>query len=339
MSCTAPAPQNLNGPNFKPGKCRYKCEYKFNYPLTDLRVTSNNDLGFFNFKVDPEHSPAVEYGSAKYNAIGFHLYNKPIHNYGSKDITGEVVIIHKASSGTSTISNLYVCIPVKTVDNTSGHVLDDLLSYISNSGSPLPPDNPEECPVMDPNSTSCGLLVQKRNFKLSKIVPEKEYVVYQGTDFVNLNCTTPNTEYIVFKNINSALIISSNQAKTSGFTKLTKDHNLPVVNKNADFFFAGDFVPGTSMEDDIYIDCKPVETSSTKKKLTPVTTGPPAFLSSLSLGDIFKSAYKYIFVIIGVLLMIAMWKFGNYLYGPKCGPGKGKPNCPNPPSPPLECPE
>ena len=56
MSCTAPAPQNLNGPNFKPGKCRYKCEYKFSYPLTDLHVTSNNSLGFFNFKVDPEHT-------------------------------------------------------------------------------------------------------------------------------------------------------------------------------------------------------------------------------------------------------------------------------------------
>lgn len=305
MSCTAPAPQNVNASNFKPGKCSYKCEYKFTYgTINDITVTSDDKNGFFKFQLNKEVNPSVEYNSTKYTATEFQLYHTPIHNYGSDDIKAELIIIHTATSGNADVpQNLYVCIPVQIIDNTAGEVLDNLLSEIGNN-APLP-DN------------DTPLIINPQNLKLSKFIPEKEYVVYLGTDFTSQSCKTPNTEYIIFKDTKSALIISTAQATRSGFLNLPTEHNTPPVDKNPSFY-ASDFVPGTSLEDDIYIDCKPVETTSTKKELTSLTTGPPAFLSGFSIGDIFKTLYPYIFVLIGALLMFGMWKLGWYLFGPKC---------------------
>lgn len=346
MTCQVPS-QNISDAILKPNICDNKCKLNYQYNNTSLLVTMS-DIGYYNFKSDNENVPSVEYNSTKYAATGFNLYYGPVHNYGNDNVNAELIIMHikKDSRGDSNENNLCICIPVVIHDGGAGGNLDKVLTALSNAmdGQDIPPypfaNASEEC-KNNPTNNSCGITINPANFNLGKLIPEQNYITYTGSDIMNESCSsTNNTRYIIFNNSDPTkmLTLSKTQASNTKFDQLSapdgKPRHYDTSDKGPDDgFYSYPYIPGESMEDNIFIDCKPVVTTETKKKDTYVTIGTPAFLSKISFTQILGYVSDYIPTIIGVILMIILWKLGNYLYGPKC-PGN---NC-EPPLEKLKCP-
>lgn len=343
MACQVPS-QNLSDASLKPNVCDDKCKLNYNYNATSLLVTQDTSVGYYNFRSENENVPSVEYNSTKYAATGFNLYNGPVHNYGSNSgVNAEVIIMHKIkdSLSASNEENLCICIPIIIKDSGAGSPLDILVESLSNAmdGKNSLPDYifGSKCSnnVKDETDQSCGVHISTANFKLGDLIPEENYIVYVGSDIMNQSCSSrTNTRYVVFNKATNPMVLSKTQATNSKLVNLPTEHYDQSEKGPDGGFYVFPFVPGENADgDDIYIDCKPVETTDTKKKETLITIGPPAFLSGISFTKILNFLSDYIPTIIGVILMIMLWKIGNYLYGPKC-PGS---NC-EPPLEKLRCP-
>jgi hypothetical protein len=344
MTCLVPS-QIISDATLKPNVCDNKCSLSYNYNNTHLLVTQDKKTGYYNFKSDNENVPSVEYNSTKYAATGFNLYYGPVHNYDNKEVNAEIIIMHikKGSPGDSNEDNLCICIPVVIHDGGAGGPLDMIMTALSNAmdGKVIPtyPFISEVC-KNNPSDNSCtagaGINITPANFNLGDFIPEQNYIVYAGSDIMNESCSsTNNTRYIIFNNSDPTkmLILSKTQASNTGLLNLTTDHYETSEKGPVGGFQQYPYIPGESMEDNIFIDCKPVVTSETKEKNTYVTIGTPAFLSKISFTQILGYISDYIPTVVGVILMIILWKLGNYLYGPKC-PGN---NC-EPPLEKLKCP-
>lgn len=343
MTCLVPS-QNISDAILKPNVCDNKCSLNYNYNNTNLLVTQDKVTGYYNFKSDIEKAPSVEYNSTKYAATGFNLYNGPVHNYGNPSINAEIIIMHKKSGShnDSNEENLCICIPV-VISDGGGSILDMVMTALSNAmdGKQIPqyPFTSDVC-EKNPTDNSCGITINPENFNLGNLIPEQNYIVYAGSDIMNDSCSsTNNTRYIIFNNSNPTkmLTLSTTQSSNTNFDKFSKSTTKQHYNtsdKGPDGGFQQyPYNPGETMEDNIFIDCKPVVTSETKEKNTYVTIGTPAFLSKISFTQILGYVSDYIPTVVGVILMIILWKLGNYLYGPKC-PGN---NC-EPPLEKLKCP-
>lgn len=328
MTCNIPH-QNLNAADLKINRCDNTCSISFSYPLTTLLVTKDNDRGYIKFKVDAEKSPSLTYGSSKYAAGFFCLFNGLIHNYGEDSrINAELIIAHYADSLGAPVSHqrLYICIPVIIQDGQGGGVLDRIMSDLSNAkgaAGQIPNANAGGLEV------SAGLRLNEiQNFSVGKLIPESKYIVYVGPNILNNVCSgQTNTRYVVFNNPEAALTLSTTQANSTGLTDLKFTPFDTINSPPVGGFQTSDFVPSqNSMGDDIYIDCKPVITSNTKTENRYITTGPPNVFQKISLGDVLGKIAPFMFSLIGILIMWIMYKIGNNLYGPKC-PG---PSCPKP---------
>ena len=325
MSCNAPTQKNLSKAPTEP--CSNSCPLFFKYePSSQLNLVTDTSMG--NYKInnrDLSKHPPVTYKSSKYNMQYIYIFKGPLHNYGDDNpkVQSEVIITHNIVSGNENSNKyLYICIPV-IYGQESNTELDKLFTDINNAG---PHD--DEITTLNTN-----------NFKIDKLIPEDDYLVYTGNNLVgkdnNNKCPIENTTYIVFNNLKNALSVAEkNLNKTfNGMKDANTKYQLgPTIDKNT-ILYKSQNVPDNGPSEDIYIDCRPVQTTDTKTDFVPVVTGLPAYLSGLSFDEILNSLFPYFLIIIGIVIMYIMYKFGYYMFGPKC-PGSG---C-APPGPPLKCP-
>ena len=246
------------------------------------------------------------------------LFNGLIHNYGEDSrINAELIISHQADNLGAPVSNknLYICIPVIIQDGEGGGVLDRIMTDLSNAkgGGEIPNINASGL------ETSAGLrLSEMQNFNIGKLIPESNYIVYVGPDILNTMCTgQTTTRYVVFNKPDSALTLSTTQASKTGLSDLTFKPFDTVNSPPVGGFQTSDFTPSKNISgDDIYIDCKPVQTSNTKTEDKYISTGPPNIFEKISLGDILGKIAPFMFSIIGILIMWIIWKIGNIYMDP-----------------------
>lgn len=326
MSCNAPTQQSLRNIDPEPEQCEYTCDYTFKYPSSSqLQLINEKENGFYSIVLDTSPQPSVTFNSSQYSAQNIILLKGPLHNYGG-NVDAELIIVHSYHSGPdNTIKNLNVCIPITFTDTESNTELDKLFNDIGDAESTQGSETP---------------ILKTQNFKLDKLIPETDYLIYTGNnlttnDFASNVCPQQDTKYIVFNNLKTSLSSSKiNVDKTDfgNFPSASKFFQLGPSNGKVTLY-KSQFVPDSGPSGDIYIDCKPVQTTDTKTAFTPVVTGIPAYLSGLSFNDILNSLFPYLLIIIGAAIMYIMYRFGYYMFGPRC-PGAG---CAPPGEPPLKC--
>lgn len=313
MSCNAPTQQSLSNPDPPPEQCQYTCDYSFKYPSSSqLQLTTSHTEGAYMINnLDPSKQPSVTFNSSKYNVSNFLILKGPLHNYGG-NVNAEVIITHNLVSGPdNSIKNLNVCIPVTFTTSESNTELDKLFNDIGDA---------------EAGHQSTDIITLKtQNFKLDKLIPEYDYLVYTGNNLTtqeDANCPQQDTKYVVFNNLKTALSASNINVAKTGFKNFKNSNTLFLLGNGKVPLYKSQFVPDSGPSEDIYIDCKPVQSSDTKTAFTPVVTGLPAYLSGLSLTDILNSMFPYLLIIIGALIMYIMYRFGYYMFGPRC-PGSG----------------
>lgn len=301
MVCSGPTESTIGSPG-EQNICKQKCKLSFSYTPTSLVAKKHTDYGYIEFKPrDPNISVAVQYKSINYVPINFMVFNKPIHNFYTmaNEPVGELIICHMKEGSSS--EKLYICIPIQAIkDHPKSGKLGTILSKTVN--------------ITD------AAVIQLSNFKFSDFIPKKTYYNYTGTPLYKIQeqdddiCET-KCEYVVFSTVDSALYLSPSEVSALynlGEHKITKYKN--------DNISLSDLAPGLMNGDDIWIDCTPVGNSGSEYVPISDSGGGVDFLKNISVGSLLTMLTPYISIIIGVLLMLGIWKLGNYLYSPKCKP-------------------
>ena len=267
--------------------CDLKCEYSFKYPTTNLQVANRGE--YLSFRTDPSREPPVIYNADKYDVSEIRLYGPSLHTYGGKHAACELMIVH---TNMNSSGNLIVCVPMKAVPMTTGlTTLDNVISQISKT------------------ATSAGqqTSVNLPSFSLNEIVPRKPYYSYSGT--LPYTPCNGSYNYVVF-HMDDAISINVSSILKLGKIITPQAYKPKKVKGGLYYNKTGPKKYKNTIEDDIYIECKP--TGSEGESI--VTTDTPLF------GDILSSdmlnqtlSNKVIGILIGIALMLGLMKLAHYL--------------------------
>lgn len=276
-------------------KCNLLCNYSFSYPPTTLKITRESN--YLEFITDDTVQPPVIYNNRNYTVTSVRMYRTSLHKFAGNYADAEMLIVH---TSTDSPNILIVCIPIKksSTSTTDATMFLDLIgAEISNTGTG---ENGET-------------VFNSPTFTLNKFVPMKPYVSYTGTYPWPSTASSENEskiDYIVFKMENAVYIsnaIFDNLTKTTstGAEPLWPTHISQIANSgDTPPIFYNSTGPVVRAGDSIYISCQP--TGADGEILTKLLPNSSQMIDRLSV----KSATNKLFVkiVIGILLMIIIWK-------------------------------
>jgi len=243
------SPINITSNNII-NNCNVKCSLITNYNNTNVSAYNKGSYLSLDYELNTKSNFHIKFNSIKMNINDVRLYFPSIHKYDNTQSDGELLIIHNGNG-----SNCIISIPI--ISNNSSTKGEKILTTILEnviSGNP----NKNE-------STTLNI----SNFNLSDLLPLNiPYYYYQGQ--LVFDPCTQNYNYIIFNKNDYAIHINSNllqQLKDifkqqPNSVSLVKDMKILSYNKNG----------ATNVElkgnDDIYIECKPINELGTANNST-----------------------------------------------------------------------
>ena len=236
------------------GHCKKKCEYSFDYPLTNLVARNKGD--HISFRPDTQRVSPVRYNQEKYDVKVMKLYRSSVHTFGGSPTDAELMIEHV---NPRTGALLMVCIPVATT-SINETTLDKIIQQVSKFAPTKGGDAGE---------------IILEGFSLSSLVPKKPYYSYTG----KLPMRDNKYDVIIFEK-ESALPLSTSGHKT--LIELIQQHpyvtSKKARNSTIEAFLGGRKIveglsgddenrttyynssgpnTGNNGNDEIYIECSP----------------------------------------------------------------------------------
>lgn len=271
---------DINSQNIS-GDCNLKCSYSFDYHNSS--TVAKNDGFSINLTYDKLNMSPVIYNTNKYEVKSIMIFSPSIHLFNGTQTNAEIVIEHAPVVSGPPFS---VGIPVmeSSATSTSPSVLSQIITAVSYNA----PANGE--------STSINI----SGFNLNSLVPAKTPLyAYTQPD---------STNWIVFGKKNSILLDKSTLQTLSKIIKPLPVKSLAAAGPNI-FYNASGAVKGLrGGQDQIYIDCQPVNESEEKEDVI-------RFKNPISLDLIDKNTTIIIQIVLSCILFV-VFIFGIY-YGLK----------------------
>jgi len=223
---------NISSQNIS-GDCKLKCAYSFDYQNSSL--IARNDGFSINLSYDKANLPPVIYNTNKYEVESIMICSPSIHMFNGAVADAEIIIKHSPVVAGQPLS---VAIPIIISSDLNG--ASTLLTQIITSVTTNAPAQGEK--------TNMNI----SNFNLNLFVPAKKplYSYTQGT-----------TNWIIFGKENAISLKSDTIATLKKIIKPFPSVQAPAG--PAIFSNASGAIKGLSGNNDqIYIDCQPVTTSS-----------------------------------------------------------------------------
>lgn len=246
--------------------CSQKCAYNFKYPETYLQIKNNSNCLSMSF-LDPndQKSAQVTYNNIDYTVSEIILTYPSLHTFNQSKADGELIIQHISTTG----NNLWVCIPIKQSDSSSGDLSDIL--------------NDPSLDTYKNEANRKTVLNYNHNFSLQHLIPVKPFYNYIGT------YGALSGDFIVFDMLNA---ISLN---INILHNLTTPNNLILTGETIYYNEKGPNL--TDLSDGIYISCKPTGES---QELVDITKPK----NNVTFGEYNNSLMVFIKIVIGILLLI-----------------------------------
>lgn len=228
----ATSPINIEMKNIQ-GPCILKCDYNYEYGTYSPNITNKETYLSLNYsgKINP-----VKYNNERYTVKEVRIYQPSLHQFNGKHTQGEIMIIHGGPG-----KNLIVCIPF-----LSGGKNDKGSSQLS---SLL-----EEASLRTPNINE-SVTNSSGNFSLDNFIPNRKgYFAYTGT--LPYEPCNGKYSFIVYKQEDGLHVNSRILNKLQKIIKKT----VSKVKSNS-LFFNKNGANSKNNNDDIYIDCQPVNDS------------------------------------------------------------------------------
>jgi hypothetical protein len=211
------------------GRCDEKCMLKYNYVTSSTCVATNNGMGSINLSYEINSKNPVTFNNNEYNIIAVTI-NFPSGNYyNGEPSTGEIVIGH---SSTTANKYLMVCIPISNRSGTPNNLLNDILNNIVSLH------------ISEGNTSELKL---NEEYNLNSILKYKPFYYYEFESFGNISYGLTDSIYITNDLAESIInLVGSSNGENMGYSPSL------FYNKKG---------PVKYDEDEIYIDCKPVNSS------------------------------------------------------------------------------
>lgn len=266
-------------------ECKNKCDLTFRYSASSCVATNKGtSIGIF---YDKTGSPPVTFNTNKYNVSGanslyaIELFTPSLHLFNGSYADAELVITHTPES---TGEMLYICIPISSTGSTGPAT--SMVSEIIKSVSKNAPNAWQKTTVNLPN------------FSLQHIIPNKSF--YSFTD--------SNSNNVVVYGIENAIGLDANSIKTFKSLIQTSTGNYTMS------FFMGNpgiyknsYGPNNAQDDQIYIDCQPVNESEEQKQIEIQERKPE---TTYDTGDWIKMILNSILfqcVVVVIILMVVLY--------------------------------
>lgn len=235
MTTTCNGPIDIN--KSKSVKCNTRCIFTFKYKKSDTTVTPKTNYLSLTYK----NEKSLSFNNTDYFVSEIRIYYKSIHTYDTKQSDAEIVVIHKTITG----KTLLLCIPLvqSNLNTTAANKLNVIMTNLTKSTG----------------TTSVDL---KNFLDLDDFVKMSPFFTYKASSF--LECSK-EVDYIVYHpdDYNIAIAPSTYNTMMKLFAANTvykpvtvfKDAlSTPVLYYNS---------KGTAkmVDDEIYIDCQPVNKS------------------------------------------------------------------------------
>lgn len=286
--CTAPLNivQNTQSEQI----CKLKCAYQFTYAPTTLKIT--NISSSLLIEVDAVAIPPVIYNDETYNIFWSILVTPSRHTYNGRRADAELIIYHV----NTTTKNKYlaVCVPIRqssTTTASSATFFDSIMHEVAQTSA----------------TTGSRTIYNDSTFTFNKFIPMTPFFSYTGTDSLfNSRCRSnmQQLDYIVFHSDNA--ITMSPQAFRSLRQLIPSSNPVATLDQslNPGGLFYNPDGPVSPQKNDIYIDCRP--TGEDGEILVPARQDTSSLIDTASATKILN--FTFIKVIIGVILMMILWK-------------------------------
>jgi hypothetical protein len=267
--------------------CTDKCALSFNYPNSPNCIVTNYGSVFqLSYNIDPTLTP-VTFNNSQYRLVNIILVSPSFHLYNGSNTQAELIIMHSDVANPSSI--LFICIPITSTSNNPSTLLATILNDIVDSN-------------MNKSGDSQSFLIEK--YTLNDIIPYKPYYFYEQQE---------NNWQIVAYGIENAIYIPNNiLTDIAKYIEPRTDVLFPytttlLINKTG---------PTMSESGEIYIDCKPVDSSTEtievafKNQTDPSDIADPTNLSSQTSNFSFTQFIDSIginsttFIIIAIVLIL-----------------------------------
>lgn len=254
------------------GECNLKCEYSFNYPISNCSATNKNT--FISLSYDTTSVPAVKFNNSSYNVSQILLVAPSIHKFNGNNVGAELIITHTPIAGGNSLN---VCIPI--IDGGSSTKATGIVESIISTISTQAPASGD--------STNIVL----NDFTLNSIVPDTAFYSYIDSKKDN---------FIVY-GINDAINISASSLKTlQSIVNISKD----IVFQSGPALFINSAGPSQQTGDgQIYIDCQPTGNS---EEITEITNVKPGVNMDFTFESIMKNPIV-VFIISSILTIIIIY--------------------------------
>jgi hypothetical protein len=211
------------------GRCDEKCMLKYNYVTSSTCVARNDGMGSINLSYETNSKNPVTFNNNEYNIIAVTIIFPSGNYYNGEPSTGEIVIGH---SSTTANKYLMVCIPISNRSGTPNNLLNDILNNIVSLH------------ISEGNTSELKL---NEEYNLNSILKYKPFYYYEFESFGNISYGLTDSIYITNDLAESIInLVGSSNGENMGYSPSL------FYNKKG---------PVKYDEDEIYIDCKPVNSS------------------------------------------------------------------------------
>jgi hypothetical protein len=299
MSCSnSKSPANISKSKIL-NDCYLKCNYNFNYGTSSCTATNKSSYLNLSYEYRPNTKQAV-FNNNEMIIKNVKIFKPSLHTFDGSHSDAELVITHRG-----TPRPFLVCIPI-----ISGSVTSDastILEYIINESS-------KKIPNVNESTT-----ININTYNLDKIIPVKPFYSYLGNIPYNTLCE--ECDYVVFDTTN-AIQINSNVMSKLG--NMITSSNIPTVASTNLFYNIKGPNSGNNTED-IYIDCKPVDSSGNilVSQYESPSGDSGSSESTFNFEDITNSIFFKIFI--GLVIAMVIYKAGKYLFNIISSPSTSSP--------------
>lgn len=232
MSCTnSDMPINVENTS---NKCDLTCSFSYTYGNSDLSVTNNGDHLSFSY----DGNSTVIYNGDNYNVQDIRLYKPSLNKYYGSKVDAELFIHHVGSSG----QNLLLCVPI--VSNNSSSASNTMFNNVI----PFVPSKLNE-----------SRTINVSNYTLNYFIPKSGFYSYTGK--LPYEPCNGNYNIILFDSRNT-INMNPNNLSTIGSILEVPNTKIKASTKNKLYYNKIGTTENTlTGEDEIYIDCQPVNES------------------------------------------------------------------------------
>lgn len=242
--------------------CKSTCKFLPLYTNANIICKNMNNYISVNFEGATNSYPKSKFNDETYVVSELRIFNKSVHTYfGEYEMTGEILIIHKNSAKPRELLVVSVPIISSSVITSGTAMIESLIQKTNIEGHPsiLSNYNSSGSEKISPP------FIPNINFDIKNLIPITPYYFYKGVfgfqTSLGGGCETPSN--VIVYSPNSGYV-SINSEISLIFQSLLNPPSLIEYQISQDpvlYYNSKGHIPEN---DDIYIDCQPVDSSTNK---------------------------------------------------------------------------